>query len=332
MNSSIRGSSPNLHISSEIEDLSQFLKHAVNLSGIEPETVLKFTLSCANEGGYLIREALKSREASKKRSHLAKISDADLVTETDISVEKLVRNRILEKFPGHLFIGEEGTSDVPVTNDRAGKYVWIVDPIDGTTNFVHSFPVVAISIGFALGDETLMGVVYNPVTDETWFGWKNCGAYFRNRSGEISQIQTSGCTSLGSALVSTGFAVPLFRRKITNAEAQSKLQSIVEKNTRALMTKSRDIRRIGSAACDLCYVAMGRTDVFFEFGIKEWDVAAGLLILQEAGGEVSTVGGLQPCSIRGRNIMGCSSSELRREMASVLTDVDVVSIIEEIEQ
>lgn len=313
-------------------DLGCFLKNALRPEGIDAEDVLACSFECANEGGKLIREALKKRDKSMALAHSAKISDADLVTETDLSVERLVRSKLAQKFPGHLFVGEEGTSDAIGIGDRAGRFVWIVDPIDGTTNFVHSFPVVAVSIGFAYGDETLMGLVYNPMTEEAWFAWKNSGAFFMRSSGGISSIKTSGCSSLGSALVSTGFAVPLLRRKTPNRDAQEKLMSIVERNTRVLMTRSRDIRRIGSAACDLCYVAMGRTDVFYEFGIKEWDVAAGLLILEEAGGQVSTVGGLQPCSIRGRNIMGCSSSGLRMEMASALTDVDVVKLIEEVEK
>lgn len=310
----------------------RFLAGALTPEGIDSQKVFDTAVLCASEAGKVILKALKLREQPEQRNHASKISDADLVTETDVSVEKLIRSIIVERFPSHLFIGEEGVSGVVDCRERNGKFVWIVDPIDGTTNFVHSFPVVAVSIGFAYGDETLMGVVYNPMSQEAWFGWRNCGSYFIKPSGEVSRMKTSGCTSLGSALISTGFAVPLFRRITSHKHAQERLLNIVESNTRVLMSKSRDIRRIGSAACDLCFVAMGRTDAFFEFGIKEWDVAAALLILEEAGGDVSTVGGLQPCSIRGRNIMGCSTAELRKEMASVLIDTDVVRIIEEIEQ
>lgn len=280
----------------------------------------------------MIRAALARRGERGSASHDTKISDADLVTETDVAVETMVRCRIATVFPDHLFVGEEGTGEPLNGCDRTGKFVWIVDPIDGTTNFVSTFPVVAVSIGFAYGDETIFGVVYNPMTDELWFAWKGCGAWMKKSNGEVVKIRTSGCETISSALISTGFAIPYFRRKTANVEAQKKLRSIIEQNTWTLMNSCRDIRRIGSAACDICYVAMGRTDTFYEFGIKEWDVAAALVILHEAGGDSSTVGGVKPYSIRGRNILAAASQKLRIALNQALVDKDVVQIIEEIEQ
>ena len=313
-------------------DLSSFLQNAVNSDQINPNAVLACALCCAFEGGVMIRSALEARVSQTPVSLNTKSSAADLVTETDVAVEKAIRSRIASSFPEHLFVGEEGTSEPLNGADRSGSFVWIVDPIDGTTNFVHTFPIVTVSIGFAYGDETTMGVVYNPMTDELWFAWKGCGAFMKTVNGDVVQIRTSDCQSIDTALISTGFAVSLFRRKTANVAAQAALRSIIERNTWELMSKSRDIRRIGGAACDICYVAMGRTDSFFEFGIREWDIAAGLVILHEAGGESSTVGGLRPFSIRGRNVLTAASENLRRELSSVLIDTDVVSIIESIEK
>ena len=280
----------------------------------------------------MIRSAIDKRGSSASGFADNKISAADLVTETDIAVEKAIRARIALTFPDHIVVGEEGTGAFVGESDRKERFVWIIDPIDGTTNFVHAFPVVAVSIGVAFGDELIMGVVYNPLTDELWFAWKGCGGFLRRSSGTVSQIHTSSCADVGSSIVSTGFAVPLFRRSSASKESLEKLTKIVEHNTRILMTGTRDIRRIGSAACDICYVAMGRTDCYFEFGIKEWDIAAGLVILHEAGGDSSTIGGVKPYSIRGRNILVASSTALRQQMNNLLTDEDIVKIIEEIEK
>lgn len=280
----------------------------------------------------MIRSAIERRGSSASGLADTKVSAADLVTETDVAIENAIRSRIASTFPEHIIVGEEGTGDFVGESDRKGRFVWIIDPIDGTTNFVHAFPVVAVSIGVAFGDELVMGVVYNPLTDELWFAWKGCGAFFRRSSGTVSRIHTSKCVDVGSSIASTGFAVPLFRRLSARKESLEKLTRIVEHNTRILMTRTRDVRRIGSAACDICFVAMGRTDCYFEFGIKEWDIAAGLVILHEAGGDSSTIGGLTPYSIRGRNILVASSAALRHQMNDLLTDEDIVEIIEEIEK
>jgi myo-inositol-1(or 4)-monophosphatase len=314
------------------ETLNGYLANPQIFDGMDSQEVLSLAISCAMQAGSMIRAAISDRNCRGSACADTKISAADLVTETDIAVEKEIRKWISSAYPNHLFVGEEGTGAPIPISDRANKYVWIVDPIDGTTNFVHTFPVIAVSIAFARGDDLLMGVVYNPLSDELWFAWKGCGARMIHSNGQIVAIHTSGCSTLSSALVSTGFGVPLFRRKLPNPEAQQRLRSIVEHNTWVLMNGARDLRRIGSAACDICYVAMGRTDSFFEFGVKEWDIAAGLVILHEAGGSSSTVGGLKPYSIRGRNVLVAASDDLRAELSKALTDKDVVSIIHDIEK
>ncbi len=123
----------------------------------------------------------------------------------------------------------------------------------------------------------------------------------------------------------------MFRRKTKAVDEQQQALALIEGNTRVLMTRSRDIRRIGGAACDLCYVAMGRTDAFFEFGIKEWDIAAGLIIVIEAGGTASTVGGIQPVPLRGRNVLVASTESLRTQLTSLLSDKDINKLLDAIE-
>ena len=314
------------------EWLCSYSEKAAAIDQISPVKALECALQCANEAGQMVRDSLAARTSGHVSSLSTKSSVADLVTETDIAVEKAIRSRISGTFPTHLFVGEEGTSEPVSVAERAGNFVWIIDPIDGTTNFVHSFPVVTVSIALAYQDESIMGVVYNPMTDELWFAWKGCGSVMKRSSGEMIKIRTSGCEELGSALVSTGFAVPLLRRKTVAVKEQESVRSIVEGNMRVLMTQSRDLRRIGSAACDICYVAMGRTDSYFEFGIREWDIAAGLVILHEAGGDSSTVGGVKPYSIRGRNLLVASSEKLRKQLNGVLTDTNIVPLIEAVER
>lgn len=314
--------------------LVDYLQNPIRGDLLPVESVLKCALDCAHQGGEMICSALSNRKISKSGAHDTKMSAADLLTETDIAVETFIRSKILSTFPSHLFVGEEGTGGGgPLEDrDRDGRFVWIVDPIDGTTNFVHCFPVVAVSIGLAYGDELIMGVVFNPVTAELWFSWKGCGAWMKQNDGEVVQISTSGCERRGCALVSTGFGVTLFRRETGKIEAQQKLRTLIEHNTWTVSTSCRDLRRIGSAACDICFVAMGRTDVFYEFGIREWDIAASLVILHESGGTSSTVGGVKQYSIRGRNVLVAASESLREELTALLWDRDVVNIIEEIEK
>ncbi len=315
-------------------EVSSYLETARIYNGTSPLSIFKCALECANEGGEMIRKAIHSRGPNGPKSIHTKVSAADLVTETDIAVEQAIRSRINGTFPDHLFVGEEGTNGTPVTvEEREGKLVWIVDPIDGTTNFVHGFSVVAVSIAVAYGDELIMGVVYNPLMNELWFAWKGCGAFMRHFNGVVSPIHTAHTQVIDNALISTGFCVSRFRKETKTAlQEQKQLLEILENNIRVLMTRSRDIRRIGSAACDLCYVAMGRTDAFFEFGVKEWDIAAGLVILHEAGGVSSTVGGKQPYCIRGQNILVASTEALRVNLSGLLMDKNAVDLIEVIEK
>ena len=314
----------------ECEQTHTYLAKAVSYGEFNPRDIFMCAISCAHEAGEMIRFATKQREERAENTHNTKSSDADLVTETDVAVEKAIRSRIAATFPDHLFIGEESNVSIS-SNDRMDKVVWIVDPIDGTTNFVHTFPIVTVSIAVGIGDDLILGVVYNPLTDELWFAWKGCGAFMKRSDGSVIQLHTAKSVSIDKSIISTGFGVPMFRRVTKAVKEQQAALALIESNTRVLMTKSRDIRRIGGAACDLCYVAMGRTDAYFEFGIQEWDIAAGLVILLEAGGAASTVGGIQPVPIRGRNVLVASSESLRAQLTSLLSDKDIKTLLDAIE-
>lgn len=331
-----------------LNDLDKYLINAYKNNIISCRDVLKRALMCAYEGGKLIKTSIEQRENKSNKNigcngntttdtadtifHQIKSSDVDLVTETDIEVEKLIKSKILSLFPDHLFIGEEDDIKSIDSLQRKDKFIWIIDPIDGTTNFIHTFPIVTISIGFAYENENIFGLVYNPIQNELWFAWKNCGAYMKNMDGNITSIHTSSCMNVNSALISTGFGMYMLRSNNNKAQSEiNELLNLIEYNNRKLMLNCRDIRRIGSAACDLCYVAMGRTDAYYEFGIREWDIAAGLVILHEAGGTSSTVSGNTSYSLQDRNILVACNITLRLSLNTMLIDNDINRIIDAIE-
>lgn len=273
---------------------------------------LEFVVELARRAGDIMKEG-----AAKITSVNAKSSAADLVTEFDVAVEKFLKEEILKTFPSHSFLAEESAKEDAKLDVSP---TWVIDPIDGTTNFIHSFPCFCVSIAFALNEEVLLGVVFNPITDELFYATKNTGAFLvsRNQAPQRLLLAHKSDVRLTAALVSTGFSVPAIRGGADQSTAQ-RLQTITLENVRNLQLHARDIRRIGSAALDLCYVASARTDAYFEFGVKDWDIAAGVLILQEAGGYVTTVGG-QKFDLNGRNILACNNASLASDLVNILTD------------
>jgi myo-inositol-1(or 4)-monophosphatase len=272
--------------------------------------IIDFIKEIAIKAGGLILEGSNQLKTINEKS-----SVADIVTEFDVAVENLLKSEISQKFPDHLFLAEESVVEgQKLTNHPT----WIIDPIDGTTNFVATFPCFCASIGFSVNQEILHGVVYNPVTGELFYASKGEGAFL-----EIRFLKTltplkldKQQTTLSQAVISMGFGVPTIRGSPSDPETV-KYQELLLENTRRLQRSCRDIRRIGSAALDLCYVAAGRTDAYYEFGIKEWDIAAGCLILSEAGGSVAKVSG-EKFEIGGRNILATCTASLSKEMSSIL--------------
>jgi len=190
----------------------------------------------------------------------------DLVSYVDKESEKQIIDQLQKLLPESGFIAEEGTS-----SKHGERFNWVIDPLDGTTNYIQGIPFYAVSIGLLDGDELVSGVVYEVGRDECFYAWKDGGAYL---NGEPIRVSERG--DIHDALLATGFPYNDF----------SNLDAYLE-FLKWTMTKARGVRRLGSAATDLAYVACGRFDAFWEYDLKPWDVAAGALIVKEAGGTVT---------------------------------------------
>jgi myo-inositol-1(or 4)-monophosphatase len=195
--------------------------------------------------------------------------DFDLVTEADRASEKLIVERLRAHFPAHGIVAEEGGG-----HDSPSEYRWFVDPLVGTTNFAHGFPMWCVTMAVARGPELVAGCVFDPVRNEMFTAERGSGAYLNHR-----RIRVSQAAKIEEALVATGFPS---RKRHLNVNVHFYYQ---------MAMWSHGVRRAGSAALDLSYVASGRLDVFWEFGLNPWDMAAGALLVEEAGGAASDMHG-----------------------------------------
>jgi len=212
-------------------------------------------------GGYLIQELGRVRAAEVEEKALN-----SLVSYVDRQAEEQLVEALGQLLPEATFLTEEDT-----VQNRDSAVQWIIDPLDGTTNFLHSLPAFVVSLGLQLEGRLSLGVVYDPNREECFSAWTNGGAYLNHRP-----IAVSGAEDLSQSLLATGFPYYDYERM----EAYIGV-------LRYFMQHSRGVRRFGSAALDLAYVACGRFDGFFEYSLKPWDVAAGALLVQEAGGRVT---------------------------------------------
>ncbi len=236
--------------------------------------------AAARESGTLLLEAQRGTvEVTQTKS-----SPTDVVTAVDIASEQLIRQRVLDQRPEDGFVGEEG-DDAP----GSSGVTWIADPIDGTVNFVYGIPQFAVSLAASFEGTVVAGVVHNPMSGETFTAALGEGARLDGRL-----ISVGSCREVAQALVGTGYS---YRADVRASQA-------VE--TSRLVSSVRDIRRMGSAALDLCSVACGRFDAYVERGLKPWDLAAGRLMVTEAGGRVEGLRGSDP----GELIVTAASSEL----------------------
>jgi myo-inositol-1(or 4)-monophosphatase len=217
----------------------------------------------AREAGVLLMEYFRQRVKVEYKG------EADLVTIADRKSEALIRERIRQQWPAHDVLGEEGG-----LQDLGSDYRWFVDPLDGTTNFAHGFPVFCVSLGLEFKGERIAGVVFDPTRDELFSAEQGSGAYLNGQRIHVSKVP-----NLAECLVATGF--PSHKRH--------KSPNIFFYHQITLRTHG--VRRAGSAALDLCCVACGRFDGFWEFNLNPWDTAAGVLIVQEAGGQVTNFSG-----------------------------------------
>ena len=224
--------------------------------------------------------------------------DKNLVTEVDRESERLIVAHLLSLFPGHDILAEEG--EYPATGS---PYRWIIDPLDGTTNFAHGFPWFCVSIGLELEGELVAGVVYNPLFGELFTGSRGGGAFLNGRRISVSQR-----SPLSQSLLGTGFPYDCASDPANNFA-----------NFIAFQTAARGIRRAGAAALDLAYVAAGRLDGFWELKLKPWDVAAGVLLIEEAGGRVTGHGG-ETYRVENDRILA-SNGLIHDEMVSLLAAI-----------
>jgi myo-inositol-1(or 4)-monophosphatase len=234
------------------------------------QPLLELAVETAHAAGALAR---RLRDDSAIAVAATKSSPTDVVTESDRASERLIHEAITAARPDDAFLGEEGASTTGSTGVR-----WVVDPIDGTVNYLYGIPAWAVSIAAEVDGQVCVGVVHNPVSGETWSAVRGEGARLSDRLGERA-VQVSAQRTAAGALVGTGFGY--------DAEVRARQGAAVA----ALLPQVRDIRRIGSAALDLCALATGRIDAYVEHGLQPWDLAAGGLVAAEAGATVAGLGG-----------------------------------------
>jgi myo-inositol-1(or 4)-monophosphatase len=238
-----------------------------------PGSLLELGCDVAREAGAMLAD-----RAGRAAVVATKSSPTDVVTEMDQAAERLIRERILAARPGDAILGEEGGE-----TGEGALVRWIVDPLDGTVNYLYDLPDWAVSIAAEVAGEVVAGVVCVPRRDMVYYGLLGGGSFRRGLAG--GQPERLACNlgvPLGSALVATGFGYAPGRRRVQGAVAG------------AVLPKVRDIRRNGAAAVDLCLLAAGNVDAYYERGVQYWDIAAGSLIAREAGAIVAGLGGKPP--------------------------------------
>jgi myo-inositol-1(or 4)-monophosphatase len=213
---------------------------------------------------------VRERHESRKKFVISEKGRQNFVTEVDLKTEEVLVEGLTDVLPEAGFVAEEGTS-----TRKGEEYNWVIDPIDGTTNFIHGVFPFAISVALAREEEVVAGIIYEFGLDEYFYAWKGGGAWLNGICMEVSQV-----ASVAQALIATGFPYTNF----------TYLEEFMHSMDH-FMKHSHGLRRLGSAATDIAYVACGRYDAFYEYGLHPWDIAAGILLVQEAGGEVSDFGG-----------------------------------------
>jgi len=253
--------------------------------------MLSFAIETARDAGRILMEKYGSVTVSKK-------GDINLVTEADLASEQLIVERIRSHFPRHAILAEEAGDVVVVSGDNAWK--WIIDPLDGTTNFAHGYPCFAVNIALEYQDQMVIGVTYDPTRDEMFAAERGRGTTLNGKPARVSETE-----ELSEALVVTGFpydfkSKPDFSRHLTE-----------------FLRLARGVRRDGSAALDMAYIACGRFDGFWEEGLNPWDMAAGVILIEEAGGQITGYDN-SPFSIYSPPMLA-TNGLIHAQMAAVLT-------------
>ena len=251
---------------------------------------LDFTREIAFESGKVLNNYFGNIKSINKKT-----TSIDLVTEADLSSERILIDKIQKKYPDHTIITEESH-----LKDKNSDFRWIIDPLDGTTNFVHNLPIFAVSIGLQYKEKTILGVVYNPAADKMFYASNNNGAYLNEKIINISSSNT-----LSDSLIVTGFPYIHDDRWDVSFDI-----------FKTVYSKTRGIRRLGAAALDLCFVAMGRFEGFYEFNLKPWDICAGSIIAEEAGAKVTDWNN-KTLPFSGERILA-TNGKIHKEMVAIL--------------
>lgn len=237
----------------------------MNSYSIDLQAALNAAEMIARQAGTILLQYYE-----RGRESVTKSSQIDLVTEADQASEAFIVKALRERFPDHRINGEEGGGYGPALAEA--PYQWWVDPLDGTTNFAHRFPVFAVSLAMSTPDaRPVLGVVYDPTRDECFKAIRGQGATLNGRPLRVSDVGV-----LSQALAATGFPYDAWTAQENNAD-----------RIRHFLLRTQGLRRAGSAALDVCYVAAGRCDLYWERGPQPWDVQAGIVIVEEAGGKVT---------------------------------------------
>jgi myo-inositol-1(or 4)-monophosphatase len=250
--------------------------------------MLDFVTRLAQEAGRYLKDNLGTDLDVRFKGRI------NPVTRVDKGSQDIIFEAIAKEFPDHSVVAEEG-----LNKSTASEYTWYVDPLDGTVNYVHGIPVFCVSIGLFKGGAPYLGVCCNPVSGELFTAERGRGAFCNG-----TRMRVSACRRLIDALVATGFPY-----------MKDTLDGSIARFTR-ILAEAQGIRRLGSAALDLCYVARGSFDAFWEVGLSSWDIAAGVAIVLEAGGVVTGFGN-EPLDVDGGNII-TANAELHRELLGLM--------------
>jgi myo-inositol-1(or 4)-monophosphatase len=271
------------------------------------DAALSGYLASCEEAARMGGEILLSLEG---QVHAREKGPNDLVTEADFASQQAIRDFLLGRYPDHQFIGEETEGAVAelasfsAPEGSCPPFRWIVDPLDGTTNYVHNLRGYAVSVALECGGEVLAGVVYDPRSDECFRAAQGQGACLNG-----SRLRGSGCHRMAEALMAISFA------------AQTARDSTAIKHFLEILQVCHSIRRLGSAALNLCYVAAGRLDGYVAANVKAWDVAAGMLIVQEAGAKITSLEGRGVDLLRPE--LACAATpELHAELLGILSRIE----------
>ena len=265
----------------------------LTMSSLNPSTTLSTVITIARGAGAILRAAGSDREADFK------LNETDLVTEYDRRSEAFIVSAIREAFPDHALRGEEGTRINP-----GAEYEWLIDPLDGTTNFAHGLPIYSVVLALLHHSNPIVGVIYDPTRDELFTATKGGGAFLGD-----SPMRVSARQPLSRALLVTGFPYDIR----TNPD-----NNIARFNHFAV--RARAVRRLGSAALDLAYVSAGRLEGYWESWLNPWDVAAGVLMVREAGGRVTNYDD-QPIPVPNTGLVA-SNGLIHAEMLTVIREGD----------